>query len=514
MKDRFISEAEGLVNSRVIGYDQKVRRLAALAANALPYPALSPLCQEALEARVVCDMYEGNRPFTPRYVLPDYAKALRNGVKYLELEPPSNLDDALSFLTILYSQVPSVTTYPVYLGDLDALLEPYVPADLPDDELDAKLRRFWIQLDRLLPDAFTHANVGPADGRVIRSIWRVERSLRQVVPNLTLKVSPETPDDLIEDAVRTVFVTAKPHFVNHPMMVADHGTEYAAVSCYNSLKVRGGAHTLVRLNLKRAVDRHLGGVDAFCLESLPHWVELTSELGEARIRSLVEDAGFFESNFLATEGLIELDRFSMMFGIFGLAECVNELMVREGQPEARYGHDPRANAAAHQIVGRIAELIKDRRLPYCNGGGGFAYLHSQSGIDLDLDATAGTRIPIGDEPSMLEHIEVCAPIHQLFPAGISDIFHVEETVTRNPRAMVDVIRGALGAGMRDFTFNLDSNEFIRITGYLVRKSDLLGLDEHGARHSSDYLAATAEVNHTVTTRAIKRVIAAELSPQG
>jgi YjjI family glycine radical enzyme len=380
--------------------------------------------------------------------------------------------------------------------------------------LDAKLRRFWIQLDRLLPDAFTHANVGPADGRVIRSIWRVERSLRQVVPNLTLKVSPATPDDLIEDAVRTVFVTAKPHFVNHPMMVADHGTEYAAVSCYNSLKVRGGAHTLVRLNLKRAVDRHLGGVDAFCLESLPHWVELTSELGAARIRSLVEDAGFFESNFLATEGLIELDRFSMMFGIFGLAECVNELMVREGQPEARYGHDARANAAAHQIVGRIAELIKERPLPYCEGGGGFAYLHSQSGIDLDLDATAGTRIPIGDEPSMLEHIEVCAPIHQLFPAGISDIFHVEETVTRNPRAMVDVIRGALGAGMRDFTFNLDSNEFIRITGYLVRKSDLLGVDEHGARHSSDYLAATAEVNHTVTTRAIKRVIAAELSPKG
>lgn len=514
MKDRFISEAEGLVNSRVLGYDQKVRRLAALAANELPYPALSPLCQEALEARVVCDMYEGNRPFTPRYVLPDYAKALRNGVKYLELEAPSNLDDALSFLTILYSQVPSVTTYPVYLGDLDALLEPYVPAELADAELDAKLRRFWIQLDRLLPDAFTHANVGPADGRVIRSIWRVERSLRQVVPNLTLKVSPDTPDDLIEDAVRTVFVTAKPHFVNHPMMVADHGTEYAAVSCYNSLKVRGGAHTLVRLNLKRAVDRHLGGVDAFCLESLPHWVELTSELGAARIRSLVEDAGFFESNFLATEGLIELDRFSMMFGIFGLAECVNELMVREGQPEARYGHDARANTAAHQVVGRIAELIKERRLPYCNGGGGFAYLHSQSGIDLDLDATAGTRIPIGDEPSMLEHIEVCAPIHQLFPAGISDIFHVEETVTRNPRAMVDVIRGALGAGMRDFTFNLDSNEFIRITGYLVRKSDLLGLDEHGARHSSDYLAATAEVNHTVTTRAIKRVIAAELSPKG
>ncbi len=509
--ESFCEDADKLVTSRALGYDQKLRRLAAQAVSALPYPKLSPLCAEALQARVICDMFEGNRPFTPRYVLPDYAKALRNGVAYLELEPPASLDDALSFLTILYSHVPSVTTYPVYLGDLDALLEPFVPADLPDTELDAKLRRFWIQLDRMLPDAFVHADVGPSDGRVVRAIWRVERSLRQVVPNLTMKVSPDTPDDLIEDAVRTVFETGKPHFVNHPMMLADHGEEYAVVSCYNSLKVRGGAHSLVRLNLKRAVDRHAGGLDAFCEEALPHWVELTAELGEARIRSLVEDQGFFESHFLATEGLIDLDRFSLMFGIFGLAECVNELMARDGL-NARYGHDDAANAASWRITHRIAELVAARPLPYCGGGGGFAYLHSQSGIDLDLDATAGTRIPIGDEPGLREHIAACAPHHELFAAGISDIFAVDETVTANPQAMVDVIRGALAVGMRDFTFNVDSNEFIRITGYLVRKSDLVGIEEHGARHSSDYLAATAEINHTVTTRAIKRVIAAELSP--
>ena len=509
--ESFRTEADQLVTSAALGYDQKIRRLAGLAVSALPYPDLSPLCAEALQARVICDMYEGNAPFTPRYVLPDYAKALRNGVQHLELEPPTNLDDALSFLTILYSQVPSVTTYPVYLGDLDALLDPFVPAELADAELDAKLRRFWIQLDRMLPDAFVHANVGPGDGRIVRSIWRVERSLRQVVPNLTLKVTPETPDDLIEDAVRTVFVTGKPHFVNHPMMVADHGTDYAVVSCYNSLKTRGGAHSLVRLNLKEAVARHVGGIDAFCDEALPHWVELTAELGEARIRSLVEHARFFETNFLATEGLIDLDRFSLMFGIFGLAECVNDLMVREGLTDARYGHDDRANAAAYRLTRRVAELVAARPLPYCGGGNGFAYLHSQSGIDLDLGTTAGTRIPIGDEPGLREHIAACAPHHALFAAGISDIFHVEETVQANPQAMVDVIRGAFSVGMRDFTFNLDSNEFIRITGYLVRKSDLVGIEEHGSRHASDYLAATAEINHTVTTRAVKRIIAAELS---
>lgn len=511
----FVSTAAAITSSGALGYDQKLRRLAAHAVSALPYPVLSPACASALEQRVICDMYEGNRPFTPRYVLPDYAKALRQGVSYLELDPPTTLDDALAFLLCLYTQVPSVTTYPVYLGDLDALLEPYVPADLPDAEFDATLRRFWIQLDRILPDAFTHANVGPADGRVIRSIWRVERSLRQVVPNLTLKVDPAiTPDDLIRDAVETVFVTGKPHFVNHPMMVGDHGEGYAAVSCYNSLKVGGGAHTLVRLNLKEAVLRHSGGLDSFLDDALPGWVELTCELGEARIRSLVEESGFFEHHFLAREGLIGVDRFSAMFGIYGLAECVDELMVREGRPEARYGHAEVANLASYRITGRIAELVAARPLPYCEGGGGFAYLHSQSGIDLDLDVTAGTRIPVGTEPGLREHLTAVAPHHRLFAAGISDIVHVDDTVTRNPGAMVDIIRGALGIGMRDFTFNLDSNEFIRITGYLVRKSDLIGVETDGARHSSDYLAATAELNHTVLTRAIKRVTAIELDPLG
>ncbi len=508
----FVTAATEIVGSRALGYDQKVRRLAALAVAALPYPALSPACAEALEARVICDMYEGNRPFAPRYVLPDYARALARGVAHLELEPARTLDEALSLLTILYGHVPSVTTYPVYVGDLDTLLEPYVPADMTDAELDATLRRFWIQLDRLCPDAFVHTNVGPRDGRVIRSIWRVERSLRQVVPNITLRVAHDTPDDLVADAVATVCSTAKPHFVNHEMMVADHGEGYAAVSCYNSLKVGGGAHTLVRVNLKRAVERHDGGLESFLDDALPHWVELISELAEARIRALVEDAGFFESHFLATEGLVSLDRFSAMFGVFGMAECVDTLMARAGRPDARYGHDEAANVAAYRITERLAELVAARPLPYCNGGGGFAYLHSQSGIDLDLDATAGTRIPVGSEPSLRQHIEAVAPLHRHFPAGISDIMHVESTVERNPQAMVDVIRGALGLGMRDFTFNTADNEFIRITGYLVRKSDLVGVDSHGARHSSDYLAATAEQNHSVLGRAVKRITAVELDP--
>ena len=240
--------------------------------------------------------------------------------------------------------------------------------------------------------------------------------------------------------------------------------------------------------------------------------KLDAELAEARIRSLVEDQRFFESHWLAAEGLIDIERFSAMFGIFGLAEAVSTLLSYDGL-DARYGHDEIANEWSYRIIERCAELVATRPLPYCNGGGGHAYLHSQGGLDSDVGVTAGTRIPVGDEPGMRQHITACAPHHRHFASGISDIFHVDETACRNPQAMVDIIKGAFAVGMRDFTFNLDSNEFIRITGYLVRKSDLVDIDTVGARHGSDYLAAGSERTFHLSERAVKRVGCHELDPR-
>jgi hypothetical protein len=68
--------------------------------------------------------------------------------------------------------------------------------------------------------------------------------------------------------------------------------------------------------------------------------------------------------------------------------------------------------------------------------------------------------------------------------------------------------------VRDFTFNLDSNEFVRITGYLVRKSDLAAIAEHGAaRHASDHLAAGSEDAYHFTERVVKRVGCRERDPR-
>ncbi|MBW6457212.1 MAG: DUF3029 family protein, partial [Trueperaceae bacterium] len=73
----------GVIDDPTLSYRQRVQRLAGLAENALEMPAVSPACRQALEERVVCDMFEGNAPYRPRYLLPDYGKALREGSAYL-----------------------------------------------------------------------------------------------------------------------------------------------------------------------------------------------------------------------------------------------------------------------------------------------------------------------------------------------------------------------------------------------------------------------------------------------
>ncbi len=104
------TQVDRVVRDGSLGYDQKLRRLSALATDALPSPAVSEACAAALEKRVICDLHEGHAPFTPRYVLPDYERALRTGLDHLELDPPTDLEEALDFLRIMYAHVPSVTT--------------------------------------------------------------------------------------------------------------------------------------------------------------------------------------------------------------------------------------------------------------------------------------------------------------------------------------------------------------------------------------------------------------------
>jgi YjjI family glycine radical enzyme len=491
-----------------LDYRQKKHHLAYIAESSQAYPEVSAEAKEALEKKIICDLFEGNAPYRPRYVLPDYAHAMKNGIDYLELEAPKDFDEAINFLSILYVQVPSITGYSVYLGNIDQLLLDFV-GDLSEEEIYRKMKLFWRFIDRTLPDAFVHINIGPEDNIIARSILRIERELKQVVPNLTLKYDPEiTSDELLLEAAKTVFEVAKPHIANHPMTAADFKGNYGVVSCYNSLPEGGGSHTLIRLNLKKICDLHTGDLQDFLSISLKKYCNMTLDVIEARSRYLVETVKFYETDFLAKEGIISLENFSAMFGFYGLAECVNQLMKKSGK-SFEYGKDEEANQLGHLILEEMKKIIDARELPYCEANHGKAFFHSQSGIDIDTEETAGARIPIGSEPDIYTHIQAVAPHHHLFTGGISDIFHFDETVKRNPAAILDILKGAFKQGMRMFTFNLSDSEFIRITGYLVRRSDLKEFREEGSRYGSALFAANSMDNADVDQRVSKRVLSHE-----
>ena len=504
--DDITGELYELITTSRLSYRQRLHQLALYAEDLLPYPELSPAAEGALASGLVSDLREGHAPYRPRYTLPDYGVALREGSDYLELGPAADLDDAIVNLQILYHNVPSITSYPVYLGDLDSILMPYYDGHR-DDRLDRVMERFWRFLDRTIPDAFTHANIGPIDNPISRAVLRTDMRLAQVVPNLTLKYDPAiTSDELLGLAARSIAAVNKPHIANHPMMSADFPEGYGVVSCYNTLPLGGGSHTLTRLNLKESGRRHGGDPDSYLADTLPEHVELVFDVIEARVRFLVEESGFYDHNFLVREGLLHLDRFTAMFGIFGLAELVEGLVGGD----RRYGWDDEANELGERVIAEIARLVSQREMPHCRNGR--ATLHSQSGISEDVGVTAGTRIPIGAEPGVFEHIAAVAPHHHHFPSGISDIIALESSVRANPEAIADVAKGGFASGMREMTFNVEGSDLVRVTGYMVKLSDIEKWEKEGSRIASTVLGAESVENWNLLNRA-PRVISHELDPR-
>ena len=473
----------------------------------LPSLPVSTALSRAMKEGVLCDMFEGNAPFKPRYVLPDYAKFLKNGSTYLELLPATHFDDALNMLNILYHHVPSVTQIPVYLGQLDDLLLPFV-GDLTDAEIEEKLTRFWILLDRTLPDAFMHANIGPTDNVICRTILKVDTKLKQIAPNLTFMYAADvTPDALLRQATKNICECSKPHIANYPMHAEAYGEKgFGIVSCYNSLPLAGGANTLVRMNLKSVAQKSKNS-DDFLLHVLPQYAELMFELIDVRSRFLHESSHFF-SGFLTQEGLIEEARFAPMFGVYGMAEAVNILMEKEGENK-KYGHDNEANAFSLRISKTLNEIVETTPVKY--GFNGKALLHAQGGISSDVEVTPGLRIPYGTEPDPVAYVQATAPHHRYYTSGISDILTLDETIKSNPEAMFNLCKGALHTGFREFTANVASNDLMRITGYMVKLSDIERFKEEGSRKNTTWLGAEAAVNTQVLER-VPRVLCTEMSP--
>lgn len=481
-------------------YHQKVISLAREAENSYEGVILSDAEKTAFEAGLISDLAEGTAPYRPRYVLPDYGKLMREGCGFLRLQPPKTLQEAVNTLLIFYKHVPSVTTMPVYLGNLDTLLDPFIS----DEESDLEtIRLFLIHLDRTITDSFAHANIGPLDTRAGRLILKAEAQLQNAVPNLTLKYSDETPDDFALEAIATGLTASKPSFANHRMYTGDFGEEYGVASCYNGLPLGGGGFTLVRMNLRKVAEL-AGSLEAFMEKTLPETVAVMGDVMGKRIRFIVEESRFFEDNFLAQEGFVSKDRFIGMFGMYGLAEAVN-LLLGYAKQEGRYGHSESAAAMAETVVARIESLVSGIEAPHSPLTGGRYLLHAQSGISSDILETPGARIPYGDEPEMLDHLLFTSRLHRYFPTGISDIFTFDETSSKNLNSVLDIIKGAMNSSLRMFAFYTANSDLVRITGFLVKRSDIEALKKNkAALHDTVSLGLVAVENQRILDRKVQR----------
>lgn len=459
-------------------HEQKVATMARQADSlleVLQYPEGLKERMDLLQAdKIICDLNEGHAPMRPRYIIPDYEKFMKEGSAFLQLDPPKDIWEAVNSLLIFYKHVPSVTNFPVYIGNIDTLLDPFIT-----DEAEAKkaIRLFMTHIDRTILDSFCHANIGPKATVAGRLILEVEKELQNAVPNITVKYDEEiTEDSFAKLCIDTTLKTAKPSFANHNMFVKDLSKDYAIASCYNGLKIGGGAYTLVRILLGNAAKK-AKSIEDFKSSVLPESLKIMAEYMDERIRFMVEESGFFESNFLAKEGFIHKENFTAMFAMVGMAECVNHLLSLEGV-QARFGHSKVADELGLSIVKQIDEFNRSHESKYCYGADGHFLLHAQVGIDLDVNSSPGCRIPIGEEPEeMIEHLAHCALFHPYFPSGVGDIFPVDTTVHKNTDYLLDVIKGSFKNNVRYLSFYEKDSDVIRVTGYLVKKSEMEKLEK-------------------------------------
>lgn len=455
----------GIIKDVKLDYRQKRHALAAAAENSLPYVSISEKSKKYMEDGIICNLNEGNAPYRARYILPDYLKYMKNGSEYLNVQPPKDMYDAVNALLIMYSYVPSITSYPVYLGGIDDILEPYRETVSPE-EFEKLLKLLLINVDRTLPDAFVHMNIGPKDTITGRTVLKLEKELKKAIPNLSLKCSEETPDDFIKLAIETSLVVGKPYFINHKEIVSELGENYGIASCYNSLKIGGGSYTLVRLNLKKLAET-AKDYDDFIKNKLKDAVDSMCEIINARIKFIVEEVNFFEESFLSKEGLIDKKNFTAMAAEFGLYECVE--VLTKG---LKLGHDDKADDMGEEIIKTMRQYIKAKDAVYCEGTGNKFGFHAQSGIDTDVDVTAGVRIKYGEEPDIFDQINTEARLQKYFDTGVSDIYLFDSSVKGKEDGLLKVIKGAFKKGMRIMTINSSDSELVRITGYLVKRSDI------------------------------------------
>lgn len=438
-----------------------------------------------LHNQMICDLNEGYAIYRPRYIVPDYRVFIKSGVQFLDLPAPANLDECLDGLLILYRHVPSITSFPVFIGHLDRLLEPFMTDEAEDS---IKIKRFLNHIDKTIPDSFCHADIGPYETVAGRLILKAVMELGNPTPNMTLLYDKhKTPRAFAELAAESCLRVSKPSFSNDVYYNRDIGT-HALCSCYNALPHGGGAFSLLRLRLG-TIAKSAQSLDDLTGRLLPHVSRIMLSMLDKRTSFIVEKSNFFESSFLQKEGFISKDNFTAMFGIIGLADAVNRMLVLEGLEES-FGQSSRGDEIGHHIMQTIQKEVDAHEGKHVSRTGNRYLLHAQVGANLhdeDKDNTPAHRIKVGQEPAaLIDHLKQSAPFHKYFPSGTGDLFAFDQTWVEHSDAVVDIIDGAFKSGYRYITTYMKNTDLIRVTGYLVKKSEV-----EKARNNNAVLRDTA-----------------------
>ena len=462
------------VKSNGLTYQQKLMIIGNIAERLFNPMDLLSYTQEEwdhINNQMICDLNEGYAIYRPRYILPDYSVYIKKGCQFLDLPPPKDLDEALDGLLIIYSHVPSITTFPVYIGRLDELLDPFIT----DEEQDyIKIKRFLNHIDKTVPDSFCHANIGPYDTKAGRLILKAVIELENPTPNMTIRYDKnKTSREFAELAAKACLLVSKPSFANDAYYISDLGEQYGVASCYNALPECGGAYTLTRLRLG-TIGRACKTVDEMVNHLLPKVAKLALSTMDKRHKFLVEQSNFFETDFLVKEGFIERTNFTGMFAIVGLADATNHLLKQEGLDET-FGKSKRGDEIATQIMEKLREVTNAHQGLYAERTGNRYLLHAQVGASMHEEDKANApahRVRVGEEPTLLAHLKQSAPFHQYFPSGTGDLFAFDQTYVDHLDAVVDIIDGAFALNYRYITTYLKNTDLIRVTGYLVKKSEV------------------------------------------
>ena len=490
-----------IITASNLTYSQKVMKLAQQAENTISPMNIPERFVYYAKKGALCDMGEGNAPYRPRYILVDFARFIKNGSTFLRLSPPGNLDELLTALCIIYAHIPSITGKPVYIGNLDQQIDPFLQG-VSDEEAKRKLSLFLNYIDRTIANGYCHANLGPEDTRAGRMILELEKELQNAVPDFTLKYDRDiTPDSFAELAVYTSMFCANPAICNHQVHQNTYAGEYGIASCFNILPVCGGAYFLSRAVLPRLADM-ADSTEHFLNELLPDSMLALCEYSNERVRFLVERSNYFNTSFLVKEGLIDPDRFVGMIGVAGLSDCVRILLEKK---QLRYGCDPEADGLADKIMQIASDVVSKFPASYSNLTGGRFLMHAQAGLATEKGVTPGVRIAVGDEPNnVMDHLRHSARFHRFFPTGCSDIFPVEASARNNPSALLDLVKGAFEIEDKYLSFYASDGDLVRITGYLAKRSDIEKYDSGNPALQDTVLGASGNFkNNHVGERKVR-----------